>query len=425
MSTPSTAVSEKQSRLLSVAVFLIIGFTPWFWYQWRPHVLLRDTAPEAAPPIPLATTVNWFQVIKLPEAPYTTKEVQFYQRRLSSWLDALKHEGYQVKRLSDVYETLRQGHRLAPKTIVLLFDPAYRHTYEAASSILSRTKTPAVWTIPANFQQGDRRFLSNYSLYWMKRSKYWDVGAYHDKSLALLNSQTPMTFGDSINPAWDETTWGQSLNDSVSFQGLKRLYAKINWDSQEFVNRLLSEIPPQGTSELTVRQAGDRLLGIVDSRPSSVNPPFALKAPEDKRAGYVAWTGTKGITDYLLQLDYVPTSGEFWLMLRSDKEKGESIRIGLTEDKVLVEIESNHERKPRASFDWTMNRARHTTMELRLEGTKMYLTLQGQDLGTISNLPLASSKSIVELMTYEKIRGTATADAIRLIFTPHTTTPNP
>jgi len=415
---------ENQGRYIPILIFFFIGIAPIYWFQWHGKSLTPPNVLRAANSRP--GPADWFLILKVPEAPFGASETVAFKARFSGWLSKLSQQGFQPMLLSDVCQRLKYGVGLPEKAVVLVVDPGLAHTYEVIAPDLEWYKFPAVWlTRNEIIQNGDRRYLSQHQLDVMEKSKMWDIGFYEGFQKITVESRDygKITLGNGQQGIWATTPGNGAVNRANHLSVLNRLNARVNWDEQEVVNRLLNDVPfPQGTAELTAHQIQNRAWGSVVTRGTSVTAAFNLRAPSDKRSLNVAWQGTRGVTDFDLQLDFKPVSGELWLLLRSDGRTGDSLHIGFTEDSIVVEEECNHVRRRITSAALSpFQHSDHINAEISLIKNQLKVSsIENQIINTGSFSPSSSRSGIVELFIYDKIRGTAAADSIRMIMTRRT-----
>ena len=58
------------------------------------------------------------------------------RERFQAWLKVLADDGFQFRPLSETVALLKRGEGVPAKTLVLVFDPGYRHTYETLAPVL-------------------------------------------------------------------------------------------------------------------------------------------------------------------------------------------------------------------------------------------------------------------------------------------------
>ena len=88
--------------------------------------------PARLPPPPLLSPsagYDWFLVLHMPEVPMDPARAAASARTLHVWLKELQRYGYKPMLLSEVRSRLERGFGLPERTIALVYEPGYHHTY--------------------------------------------------------------------------------------------------------------------------------------------------------------------------------------------------------------------------------------------------------------------------------------------------------
>ncbi len=87
--------------------------------------------------------------------------------------------------LSDVEKRLEQAWGCRNRAVVLVFDPAYNHTYETLAPLLVQYRFPALWVSDhTSMLRGDRHFIHRRQAQWMVRSGFLGHGLHRRWVLA-------------------------------------------------------------------------------------------------------------------------------------------------------------------------------------------------------------------------------------------------
>lgn len=377
---------------------------------------------------PLVTSgegVEWFLVIRIPEVPPGESDAAEARSRLTAWVEGLRHAGFHPMRLSTVLSARERGRRLPLKTVVLLFHPGHRRTYETLAPVLAAQQCPAVWlTDERAVGRSDRRYLSHHAISRMPQSGLWDVawsqGPAAGGLLAVELAQGRAGAGTSRRMTVNARGDRRALNQMTGRGHLYRLNAHPTWTVQDLVNRLLAEAPVDGPSYLTARRVGSQVWGVaLDAKASDHQQPFGLEAPLNARGVSVAWPCTAGTPDLLLHVKMLSRSGEVWVSLRSDRSRGQGIRVGFTEDAVLVR-QGHEQATPLAAVPWSRaSSAGRLSATVVLRGPYLHLLMDDERVLTLSGLGAsAASDGIVELAASDQVRGAAGVELGGLVFVP-------
>lgn len=397
-------------------LFLIVtGILGYRWAAER-HAFqhVSETRTIAAP-----EGSDWYMVLRMPEIPSAVTDVEATQSTFRARLDALKREGFHPVLLSHIYRHLKKGAGLPSKPVVLVFDPGHRHTFDMLSPVLKQMKVPAVWMTDGEaLDHGDRRYVSRHATKQLVRSGLWDVGFYNEKGAVEIQNadEGVWTLAGDRNDVWAPSAGVFAYNPASQIQHLNRLNVNSTWSRDELVDRVMAEIPVRAPIRLAVRSIRNHLWGVPEPL-SSPAKPFTLESDLEKRSTTVAWLGAEGVQDASIQIRAQHIVGELWVLMRSDENQGESIRIGFAKGMAMVDQEENHQVRRLAATG--LSEAGSVNATIRLQGTQLLLTMNGRPVVTLTSLKPARSKhGVVRLSVYDKLRGTARADQIDATLTP-------
>ena len=228
--------------------------------------------------------------------------------RLTEWLTLLKGQGFHPMLLSDVLRDIHSGRGVPEKTVVTVFSPGYRRTFEIVAPILARLEWPAVWlTDESSMRLGDRRLITYNTARHMKDSALWDIGFTHPNKWFRMESLRDGTFfiGDADHPSWTSSGGAFALNRGAVFHDMNFLTVNSAWLAPELLNRLLVEMPPtEGVVYLTKGIIQGREWGItLPSHQSALNPVFDVKARRSIGAGTrLYFLGTQRYSNFHLHV---------------------------------------------------------------------------------------------------------------------------
>ncbi len=387
-----------------VLTFLLIGgisYGVWNYHKTRDIQIIPTPALALSP----GDSANWFFVLRMPEVFDHKTQTEIAQKRLLHWLPALKQAGFQPIRLSEAQQRLREGQLLPDKSIVIAFDPGYRHTDEALTPIFDQLRWPVTWFSPRSaLKEGNTHYLSQRRAEELQKQYGWDVVVYPD-------GQSPWVSGNGK----------AALNHSTSQAVLHRLNVDATWTKQELINRLLAERPLREPSYLSIREIRSQQWGmVIPVRDSPNEPAFKFELPVEKRGAWLSWPGTRGVNDLSLKMDVSALTGELWLILRSDNQLGQGLRIAFANGRVLVEEERNHQRSVLAwSAVPALRQPGSFTAEVELVGSRLAIVINGLARLTIPHLPaFTGQEGVIRAAIYDKITGAAQVGSVKILATP-------
>lgn len=394
-----------------LAVLLIAVGTVGYLLFGAPAVP-RHPAPDARSAA--AETFDTYLVIHMPAVPHKNREAA---RRAEDWLSDMSMRGYNPMRLSDVHRRLSTGQRLPPRTVVLMFDPGYRRTFDVLAPVLARYRFPAVWVTDASAAENrDWRYVSGRVIRGMQESGQWDVARYERTSRLVVDrpGEPPLRI-EKDGRAWVAGGGGRrALNRGAPEGGLERLHVNWNWTGQDLVDRLHAEEPLDGAGALTFKRIHEHKWGVIVP-PEEAGAAFSLRAPSDGRTDNLSWLGMKFTQDALLDLEVERLNGELWVLLRSDEKIGEQVGVCFANGRLAVTLQENHlNREVAAVHAAALRQPTGFSASIRIEGRSLEVAVNGETLAEIGDLPVPESQEgIVRMKIYDKVLGAARAEVTR------------
>jgi hypothetical protein len=375
-------------------------------------------APVTAPPrAAISAGYDWFLVLHMPEIPKNPAKAAALKTKFATWLEALAEEGYHPMLLSDVERRIAKGVGLPERAVVLTFDPAYHHTYEALAPVLVQYQFPAFWvTDRTAILRGDRHFVHRRQAAWMVRSGFWDLGYKGDGFWRKDPDSNQITINESLSAEWVRGTGRRALNWSTDLPHLNRLDVSPKWTAEELITRLEMELPLQGTVHLGVKRIQDHLWGVVmtSAQKSSL---FSLQTPLAVTSSNIYWFGTRGVPDVEFDVNIPSFFGEVSLWLRSDYKRGQGIGVGMTHRQLFVDQQSGSVRQRLALIPW---KPPYGTIKghIVLSGSQLQVAIEGAKPFTVDLVPeMPSPQGLVRLQVFDRIRGAARSDFVSLVLT--------
>ena len=414
----SFALSRRRAWVVAaVVVLLLIGFRI-FWRMRMSPVVLS--------PLPSSSdrsSVQWFQIVHLPDVPNERAKTKAMREQFRAWLKALADDGFHLRPLSEVVALLARGEGLPAKTVVLVFDPGYRYTYEMLMPLLRSSKIPVVWlTDDPGRHSPDRRFITRHDRRKVSTYFPWDVGLRGEDPLAftLESSVVPLTNNTGF---WAVVNGRYGINRTASLSALNRLHVNTAWDAQELLDRLYAELPVENPEFLGVRQIGRFQWGTLVRQ--GTTPSFDLRASTSQRAGSVCWMGTLGQTDFRISIRVQRLFGQLWLLLRSDPSRNERLRVGFTDSHLIFEKERGGKMARLASHPCPTASGASLQATVELVGTRLSVKY-GTNAMTFAQEGVdvdGGPDSLLEMIVYDRVRGGGVAEGVELHYFPNPKTP--
>ena len=380
----------------------------------------RQVAQRPHPPSLPATTngVNWFLIARIPEAP--PGQADAWLDRTTDWLRALRDENFVIMPLTEILKRHGQQQPLPERALALLFDPGYRYTFESITDTVERERIPMLWLTqePGRFGT-DRRFVSPRQRQIMADAPLWNVALQGvTEDVFILQTPDNPTQGEHLLN-WHVPSGGEALNTAASLPHLHRLHAHPAWTTDEFLGRLYAEIPIERPVRLTAIRIRGKRWGITAGARQGQNARFDIETDPEQRSATVSWLGTRGCRDVRLDLAVKKITGELWILLRSDRESGNRLRLGILPDRFDVDVQQAGVHRRLASAPRTPSPGGSFEGTLHLQEDQLVLTQDGHPLISLNEIPVdGAPNGILEMVTYGMLRGTACARNIALTVTP-------
>lgn len=395
-----------------VLVLLLIGFK--VFRQMR-------TPPVVLAPLPLSSErsyVHWFQIVHLPDMPTERTQTKAMRERFQAWLKALVDDGFYLRPLSEAVALLERGEGVPAKTLVLVFDPGYRYTYETLTPLLRSSGIPAVWlTDDPGRRSPDRRFVTRHDRHKASTRFPWDVGLRAEDPLAFTLESSVIPLADNTG-FWATDSGRYGINRVASLSALNRLHVNAAWNAQELIDRLYAEIPVETPSFLGVRQIGRFHWGTLVRQGTS--PSFDLRASASQRAGWVCWMGTLGQTDFRISISIQHLFGQLWLLLRSDRSRNQCLRVGFNDTHLIFEKEKDGKIVRLASHLCPLDSGVSLQATVELVGAQLSVTC-GTNAMTFVQEGVdvdGGPDSQLEMIVYDRVRGGGVAEGVELRYVP-------
>lgn len=393
-------------------------------YWWRYYAPWgRISLPEPA------KGVDWFLAVRLPEYPADPVGQAGLRQRLEDWLTSLREAGFKPVYLTDALGRQARGEDLPERAVVVLFTQSYRKTVENVAPVLKRHRVPAVWITDQDLlDQSDQRLVSPHHRGQLRATRRWDLGHFRTSTKTFVLEDPTHALGDAgeLRLAWSGYAGGSALNRRGDVPRLTYLSVGLAWTGRQLVERLYAEVPLRGRTPLTASRLFSQTFGLPVYDPTAERMTrFNLIAPHYARSAWIDWRGTAGLGDLALDLDVGLLVGELWLSFRAEGEAGHAVRVGFTEEAIVVDRSEWGRESRRASIPWAKRLRRHLGANVELRGRVLRLTVadgparpraivREVDVGDVP----AARHGILEMLVYNKVRGTAEARSVSLTATP-------
>lgn len=412
METPVRTPSYRKQWAVSIVGMIAFGVGLNWYFNHTP-----DPELPAPPGTDAVAYTDWFMLVRCPEMPIEAREAEAGVQLLADWVQRLRAEGFNLRPFAEVMAARQQGDRLPERTVVLVFDPAYRVTVEQVLPRLRDLTAPALFItrLPGTIQS-DRRFVSNRTRRVLSETELWDFALQTSQQDFLL--EVP-GWPESVSPgqAWSGTSGLTGVNEAFPEGPLNILHANVHWSSVEFVDRLKADVPLRRESRLSLRTIGDRNWGILADEDDVAE--FDLTAADDARFASVSWAGARGVGDMELEVSLGSWFGEAWLFLRSNTERAERIRVGFTESGVRVLQEQAGAVLSDHLEPALIQPADGIQILARIEKGRLHLKIpQTQFELEIPVVIPATSEGIFEFALYDRIHGAAVARDVLITVNP-------
>jgi len=412
MVTPVRTPNYRKQWAVSIVGVITLGVGLKWYSNHTP-----DPELPAPPGTDAVAYTDWFMVVRCPEMPIEVREAEAGVQLLADWVQQLRTEGFHLRPFAEVMAARQRGDRLPERTVVLVFDPAYRVTVEQVLPKLRDLTAPALFITRApGTIQSDRRFVSNRTRRVLSATELWDFALQTSEQGFLLEASG---WPESVPPGqeWSETSGLTGINEAFPDGPLNILHANVHWSSAEFVDRLKADMPLRRKSRLSLRTIGDRNWGILADEDDVAE--FELAAADNARFASVSWAGVRGVGNMELEMSLGSWFGEAWLFLRSNADRTERIRVGFTESGVRVLQEKAGAVLSDHLEPALIRPADGIQILARIEKGRLHLKIpQTQFELEIPVVIPATSESIFEFALYDRIHGAAVARDVLITVNP-------
>jgi hypothetical protein len=415
---PGPVVSYRRQWLL---LTLLCVTAAWFKSKQTLEVV---PGPTFAPMLASEEGADWYFVLRLPEALPNETAQSLLRQRVDSWLAALTEAGFRPLRLSEALATLSEERPLPSKSLVLLFEPGMRRTYECLGPVLQKYHWPAVWlTDHAVLDHPDPTYISPHLANSMKSSGYWELAYLYPKAGTFLLDidQTEKKAPSWLRPIhWDNLASRQGINRGLPQGALDHLNANLAWTGPQLVNMLMTNIPMQKQAKLTYIPLGHHFVGTVTETSSRhLPPPFQLEPNTESRSTTLTWPGTRGVFNSRLDMRVASWVGELCVLLRANPDRGESIRVAIKEGSVLVRSEQATMLTSLARWPLPLLKNGPIHAVLTLVDNQLKVVVNGHAFPTVDIPPsiTPAEEALVQFSIQDRVRGVAQASAVDLTLT--------
>ncbi len=409
---------------------------PSYFWQWilviAPIALGLTFLPKLLnPPVdpqsivrPAPGSSNWFLIVRMPEAPPNRKTADAAVPLFDQWLTSLTRAGFQPMLLSEILNQQKRGLGLPDKAVVLVFDPAYRYTYEKFGPLLKEHHFPAVWlTSEERLKKSDLRYVSLHVAEQMKKSGLWDVAVFREKEgpFGFLNFDSDSKGAKKIELpySWVKDSAYLAFNRMSSAMTFHRVNTRLNLTALQLVDQLNVEVPLKEMSALLAKTIDGKVRGLAVSPESQTPPAFNLQASPDRRVAMLWWPSTEGQNNFMLEMKLSELVGELWLSLRANEQGRSGIRIGITQSLVSVDEEVNGNKKQLLVLAPSGVRHKPFQCKVVLVDSEMKLYVNNREVWKYAALRVPNVKDgRFGLMLYDRIRGSAQANGLEILFNP-------
>jgi hypothetical protein len=412
-------VPESYARLWLLLGVCVLASTVLYWQVTKIPSRLSTISPS--PTTPAESSADWFLTLRMPAITSQYESgIDTMRVRYEEWLEGMRQAGFEPMRLSEVYRRLKDGRDVPARTVVLVFEPGFRRTYEIVAPILARHEWPAVWITPTTeMSKGHREYLTYHKTAQMVQSGWWDVGYMDTLSHFLLKSkdQEPIDFGNEDAPAWSKTAGGLALNRGPIFGTMNRLHVLSDWTTADLVNRLRVEVPIDQPVYLTLAPVQNMNWGISTPQNSSEEKYFDLAVPLWRRGVMLGWFGVKSHANFSLEAEAADLIGNLAFRLRWNELEGSGLVVTVSR-----RIWSIQQQSPTGSVLLRRIYRRSSggfRMSVQLTDSVMTLTPDGESPETVL-LPMGArtNSGVIQIYLYDALKGSAQAKALRMLYTP-------
>ncbi len=411
------AIPEQPSYIVHWLFLVALGFAAWHFYPrivGSPFTRVQRSAS-------IAEVADYFLILKFPEvATIDSAAVKTARQQTAGWIQAMLDHGYHPMLLSDVMEQRKVGKKLPEKAVVILFDPGYRSTYDALSPVFESKRLPVVWlTRSEGLEDYDLRYLSKHLYLQLHTDRGWDTGMSRaDQRTFFLNVQDGEEFGRPY--VWADGINWRGKNFLTEKSGLERLAVRSYWTNDDLLKHLNAEVPTASTCYLVAESVNNRLKGLnVPLVHGNDVAAFDLSTARDKRLRTVFWKSTERVEDFNLDVSLQELEGEFWMLIRSDEDLSNGVRIGFSKDLVSVEEIIGGRSKQIALGPVVWDSKKPFAASVSVQNSRLDIFVRGKSLIRIP-IPAAghAHRSKFGVMLFHRVRGAAQVKNVSLKFTP-------
>jgi len=350
--------------------------------------------------------------------------IEIMKARYGRWLEEFRRAGFSPMLLSEARDRLSRGAGLPEKTLVTIFEPGYRRTYDLLSPILRRLQWPAVWLSdgPA-MERAQREFITYHTARLMIDSQWWDVGYSRPRGGFEIHSRrhAPFMLGNAKTGPWSTIEGTFAVNHGPRMENLNVLNINPDWEPEELINRLRVELPATGPTYLTKGHIHNREwgLGFPAAGCDEKQARFDLVSPLGRRGTRLFWLSTKAAPNFKLRVEAASIIGEFQLHLRDDEAAGEELLLIYTESKLIIQELPKKTRQPLFVGPHPVGPGHRFTADILLSGRHLEVSYNGGAKWSTDALANpATDNGIVQVSILDKVRGIGRANSISLLFTP-------
>jgi hypothetical protein len=380
---------------------------------------IQPAVREAAVP----TKADWYLVLRMPAVTSQYESgIDTMKGRYGEWLNALSQAGFTPMKLSDVYRRMKSDEGIPRNTVVMVFDPGFRRTYEIVSPILTSHGWPAVWMTPkVEMDRGHREYLTFHQTSLMTDSGAWDVGFIQKDGSIVLQAQEGKEIRlGTRNTVWSETSGGLALNRGGAFQQMHRLTVNSDWLPSDLVNRVRAEVPIDRPMYLT-QGAVQNLNWGTSTDPSSPNEKhFDVTLANHRRGTLLAWFGTSTHANFKIEAEAHSLVGRIALHLRWNEVAQSGIIVTASNRDVHIRYQARGtSRDVRTLTRSGLGPNRQMKLNLELNGQNLTVSVDGRPPVSLA-LPAEapSGPGLVQMNVYDAIKGSARVDGLQLLYTP-------
>ncbi len=407
------ALPQRDTYWRQWAVTLVLILGGWFTY-------LHMTRPAPVPQMPAASIdakADHYLILRMPAITSQYESgIETMRVRYGEWLKALTAAGFRPLLFSELRRLNADGAPVPPKSVVLMFDPGFRRTYNIVAPILRENQWNAVWMSDENaMKHRHREYITFHTARQMVSTGGWDVGLKRADGTYVFDvgQEDKFILGQRRQGTWVSTSGGLALNSRNSFYALNSLSVNADWLPQDLVNRLEAELPVQGPVYFTLGEVQNLTWGMTSATPESFN----LAAEPQQRSAIVSWLGTRGLDNARIRIKGKDLAGTLSMRLRWDEITSSGIQISMTNGKVTAQEWRNGE--SRAIFKVNRNSSDVFIVNALLVGDHLAVSVDGGPTTSIPT-PIAAGNGngVAQVYLQDGVLGAARVNDVQIFFTP-------